>query len=142
MKKLILALALATSFSAQADAIYAGGLSFHIDGKEDRSGYEYNSNHELVALEYKNVFAATMLNSYHTRSYAVGYSFSVIEAQYFNLDAVAGVIHGYTESQNDVFRMGSLNGFGSLILEANTPYVKPVVMLFGTAVVFSFKYEF
>ncbi|CAH9012268.1 putative TMhelix containing protein [Vibrio phage 168E36-1] len=141
MKKLMLCLAIAFSMPAQADAIYTGGLSFHIDGKEDPDGYEYNNNHELIAIEYKSAFVATMINSYHTRSYAVGYSFSVIEAQYFNLDAVAGVIHGYTKEQNDILRMGSVNGFGSLILEANTPYVKPAVMLFGTAFVFSLKYE-
>ena len=95
-----------------------------------------------MAIEYNNIFLGTMLNSYHARSYAAGYKYSLIEEQYFNLDVALGVISGYTEEQNDIFRISGVNGFGSLMLEANTPYVKPVVMLFGTAFVFSIKYEF
>ncbi|CAH9016797.1 putative TMhelix containing protein [Vibrio phage 242E40-1] len=141
MKKLLIAL-LAISPMANADAIYFGGVSKHFGSNYDGDGYKYNENHELVAIEYKNIFLGTMLNSYHERSYAVGYQYGLIEEKYFNLDVALGAISGYTEEQNDIFRIGGVNGFGSLMLEANTPYVKPVVMLFGTAFVFSIKYEF
>ena len=141
MEKLLIAL-LAISPMVNADALYFGGVSKHFGSSYDGDGYKYNESHELVAIEYSNVFLGTMLNSYHERSYAVGYQYGLIEEKYFNLDVALGVISGYTEEQNDIFRIGGVNGFGSLMLEANTPYVKPVVMLFGTAFVFSIKYEF
>ncbi|AUR89989.1 hypothetical protein NVP1135O_60 [Vibrio phage 1.135.O._10N.222.54.B6] len=141
MNKLLIAL-LALSPIANADALYVGGVSKHFGSNYDGDGYKYNKNHELVAVEYNSIFLGTMLNSYHERSYVVGYQYGLIKERYFDLDVALGVISGYTEEQNDMFRIGNVNGFGSLMLEANTPYIKPVVMLFGTAFVFSIKYEF
>ena len=75
MKKLLIAL-LAISPMANADAIYLGGVSKHFGSSYDGEGYKYNENHELVAIEYNNIFLGTMLNSYHARSYAVGYQYT------------------------------------------------------------------
>ena len=142
MKYILSLVLLVASFMTQASSLYIGGWSHHFGGNTDSDGYEYNSSHEMVAFEHENIFAGTMLNSYHTRSYLLGYQFNLIEEDYFNLDVAVGGVHGYTKEQNDIFRLGSINGFASVMLEANTPYVKPVVMLFGTAFVLSFKYEF
>ncbi|CAH9017268.1 putative TMhelix containing protein [Vibrio phage 193E37-1] len=142
IRKLLVVILLLLPLSAFADALYLGGVSKHFGSNYDSDGYKYNDNHEMIVIEYSNVFLGTMLNSYHERSYVVGYQYGLIEEKYFNLDLALGVISGYTEEQNDIFRIGGVNGFGALMLEANTPYVKPVVMLFGTAFVFSIKYEF
>lgn len=142
MKYLLTLLLSMAAFTSQADSVYVGGWSKHFGGNTDSDGYVLNESHDMLAFEYENIFAGTMLNSYHTRSYLLGYQFHLIEEKYFNLDIAVGGVHGYTKEQNSIFRMGSINGLASVILEANTPYVKPVVMLFGTAFVLSFKYEF
>ena len=141
MKKLLIAL-LAISPIANADALYFGGWFSHLDGSKDNTGYEYNSNHELVAIEYNNVFIGTMLNSYHTRSYIAGYKFDLYETKYIDLSLIAGGVHGYTEAQNDIARIGNINGFLAPTVEFNTQYVKPTLTLFGTAATLMFKYEF
>ncbi|AUR97044.1 hypothetical protein NVP1236O_52 [Vibrio phage 1.236.O._10N.261.52.C4] len=141
MKKLLIAL-LAISPIANADALYLGGWSSHLSGSKDNTGYEYNSNHELVAVEYSNVFIGAMLNSYHARGYIAGYKFDLYETQYIDLSLIAGGVHGYTEAQNDIARIGSINGFLAPTVEFNTPYIKPTLTLFGTAAALMFKYEF
>ena len=142
MKYALAALMALSPVAAQADALYIGGWSKHFGGNTDNDGYVLNESHEMIAIEYKNIFAGTMLNSYHERSYVLGYQWPLIEDTYFNLDVALGGMTGYTEEQNDMFRIGSINGFASVMIEANTPYVKPVVMLYGTAFVLTFKYEF
>lgn len=111
-------------------------------GSTDNDGYKLNSKHDLIGVEYENFFVATMINSYHTRGYVAGYQFDLIDAQYADVNVMLGATSGYTEEQNSMFRFGSLNGFGAISLEFNTPYVKPTVMLFGTAFVLTTKYEF
>ena len=141
--KYILAFILAvSSLTANAGSLYLGGWSKHFGGSTDNDGYVLNENHQMVAIEYNNIFAGTMINSYHTRSYLLGYQLPLIEDDRFNLDIAVGGVYGYKEEQLKVLRIGNMNGFGSLILEFNTPYVKPVVMLFGEAFVLNFKYEF
>lgn len=142
MKYLLTALLALSPITSQADSLYAGGWSKHFGGNYDNDGVKLNESHQMIAIEYSNIFAGTMLNSYSERSYILGYQWSLVEEKYFNLDVALGGISGYTEEQNDMFRVGSINGFGSIMIEANTPYVKPVVMVFGTAFVFSIKYEF
>lgn len=142
MKKLLIALLAAASFTAQADSIYFGGWSNHLSGSTDKSGYEYNEKHDLIALEYKQIFVGTMINSYDTRSYVLGYSFEPLSTKYVDFKILAGAVHGYEEHQNDILRVGSLNGFIAPVVELNTPYIKPVVMLFGEALTLTFKYEF
>lgn len=142
MKKLLIALLALSPMAAQADGVYLGGWSTHLTGSTDKTGYEYNEKHDLLAVEYKNIFVGTMVHSYDARSYVAGYSFDLYESQYIDFKLLAGAVHGYTEAQNDIARLGNVNGFIAPVLEINTPYVQPTVMLFGEALTLTFKYEF
>ena len=141
MKNLLIAL-LAISPIAHADGIYFGGWSNHIKGNTDSTGYKYNDKHDLLAIKYKNAFVGTMINSYHARSYVAGYSFDLYDNSYIDIDLLAGGVHGYTQVQNDILRLGSINGFLAPLVTINAPYIKPTFMLFGSAAVLTFKYEF
>lgn len=142
MKKLLIALLALSPMAAQADGVYLGGWSNHLTGSTDKTGYEYNEKHDLIAVEYKNIFVGTMINSYDTRSYVAGYSFDLYESKYIDFRMLAGAVHGYTEAQNNILRAGSLNGFVAPVVEFNTPYIEPTLMLFGEALTLTFKYEF
>ncbi|AUR90873.1 TMhelix containing protein [Vibrio phage 1.151.O._10N.222.46.B1] len=142
MKKLLIALLALSPLAAQAGGVYFGGWSNHLTGSTDKTGYEYNEKHDLIALEYKKVFVGTMLNSYDTRSYVLGYCFAPLSTKYVDFKILAGAVHGYEKHQNDILRMGSLNGFIAPAVEINTPYIQPTVMLFGEALTLTFKYEF
>jgi len=142
MKYILASLLSLMPLTSKADAIYLGGWSKHFGGSVDNDGYELNEKHDMVAVEYDNIIAGTFINSYHKRGYLLGYQYNLIEEKYANLDIMAGGLNGYLEGQFDFLRVGDVNGFVSFSLEANTPYIKPAVMLFGTAFILTFKYEF
>lgn len=142
MKKLLIALLALSPMAATANGLYVGGWSNHLSGSTDKSGYEYNEKHDLIAVEYNQIFVGTMLNSYSSRSFVAGYSFDLYETKYIDFKLLAGAVHGYTEAQNDIARLGSVNGFVAPVVELNTPHIKPTVMLFGEALTLTFKYEF
>lgn len=142
MKKLLIALLALSPMAVTANGLYVGGWSNHLSGSTDKSGYEYNEKHDLIAVEYNQIFAGTMLNSYSGRSYVAGYSFEPLSTKYVDFKLLVGAVHGYTVDQNKIARVGSLNGFIAPVMEINTPYIQPSVMLFGEALTLTFKYEF
>lgn len=142
MKKLLIALLALSPLAAEANGLYLGGWSSHLDGSKDKTGYEYNEKHDLIAVEYNQIFVGTMLNSYSDRSFVAGYSFEPLSTEYVDFKLLVGAVHGYQEKHNKILRVGSLNGFVAPVMEINTPYIKPTVMLFGKAVTLTFKVEF
>jgi hypothetical protein len=69
----------------------AGLYTFHAFIKsEDR--YTLNENNQFLSVAYRGAHAATFVNSYEYRSYALGYRWQVTEWFGFSV----GAIHGYT----------------------------------------------
>lgn len=136
MRKLIASMALIASMSVHADtAVYLGGWSHHF-----RDHGETNETHNLVMVEYENFLVGTMENSYDHRSVILGYGVDLRETDYVDIRLVAGAMSGYQDTPASQWKgITPLFGF---TFEANTPYVKPVLLVTPYLGLVTFKVEF
>lgn len=62
-----------------------------------------NWHTQLLAIQYKGIFAGTFINSFYNRSYALGIGRQLYEKEYNNIYSRAGyrmgIIYGYTKDQ-------------------------------------------
>ena len=100
MKTKILMLALTCalldviSFSAQADAIYLGAWSKHIQPHETID----NESHNLVGIEYGGYMVSSFKNSFGLETYGVAKRFEIFQTQNFKAGLYVGVSYGYRGS--------------------------------------------
>ena len=98
---LLLSLFLTTTAFAEAGVtVHLGGISKHTLGSETYKvggkDKKFESNHKLVALEYKKVIAGGFVNSYGVDSQFVGYVWSKeFESVPVEVSAVTGLVYGY-----------------------------------------------
>ena len=102
MKTKILMLALTCalldviSFQAQADAIYVGAWSKHIN--PDKT--VVNEKHDLVGVEYKGYMVTSFENSFGHHTVAIGKRFELFETENFKGAVYLGASYGYRGSCN------------------------------------------
>jgi len=127
-------------------ALYVGLMTAHIGD----STY-LNEDNQVVAVEYKDYFAATMVNSYFSRSYLIGKKFEQTRNYEWNYSAgvLTALVTGYKGS--------CIYGYCRWDAEEKPPepdnYPLPVIgvymelsnvnlMFFGNAVNLSYKFQF
>jgi len=104
-----LALGLFTITTAKADNvnILLGGWSNHLKHDSyhkvsEDALHKFNSSHNMVGFEYKNIVLSTFKNSYYNTSVLLGYNYSVVNFKTITnhkLNLVMGVVSGYNEYQ-------------------------------------------
>lgn len=130
MKKL-LSLLLAVSLPAHAD-IYLGGWSHHLNGGD------YNETHNLIAVECDQFIGGYFLNSYSQDTFFFGYKANVVDNSYFNAGLMFGGMHGYGDRFPNVFGVAPMV---SPYVSIGNWYVKPTVMMLGSAVALTFRID-
>ena len=150
MKWLLIALLLLTT-TASAENYFTmalGGTSNHIDdGFTDFDGKwkPFNESHNLLGFEYRNtdygVGVITFKNSYYDKSYMLTAS-KYWKHDYFEVIASAGAVTGYKNRGGCIIPMVNLCGIVALGVELNTPYIKPRLTWYGTALVLTATLKF
>lgn len=121
-----------------------GGVSHHFF-TEDYT----NSSHNVLAIEYRNVIAGYMKNSYDNDSFVLAYSGKLYSGELVNIGLYLGAVRGYDkcfgkftpEEEGD--DKAEACPFIAPQININTGYnLKPQLTLFGDALVLSARYEF
>lgn len=112
IKKLFLTLSL-VCFTGIAQAedlnVYLGAGSIH-----PGSDLDLNSNHKLVGIEYKSIFAGYFENSFHEDSFALGYRAKFQIAKNWEFGLMVGASYGYRNCTQ---------GFKGKVHEPDRPYL-------------------
>lgn len=116
--------------------VYTGAWSHHVG-----SDYDYNQDHDLIAVEYKNVFVGFFKNSFAEDAFAAGYKIKRTWG-----DFEGSVLFGGTYGYRDCF-----SGYADAARRvcpvvvpslAYTAYkVQPTVMILGNALAISVRFE-
>lgn len=136
MRAMIIAIVLMiTAGEAMAGAAYLGAWSEHFAG----DGYDYNDNHELVAVESGGWIVGTYKNSYYDRGHLVGYGWDLGRVDDWRLRLYTGATHGYRG-----YRFCINEICPALVPELSyTRYrIQPTVMLVSDAVAVAVKFKF
>lgn len=134
--KLILAVLLLFSFTAQADtSVLVGGFSTHLSDRD------YNSFHRLLVVEKDTYFGGYFRNSYYQDTFIVGKNFRVNN----EVGILSGLTYGYREDSN-CYKYQGMDNYSDRIV---CPYVglefglelpyRPTFLIFGNAIVLGFK---
>ena len=93
MKYLILLLFCLSNILLANTSVYLSMNSYHY------KDLGQNESHELIGLEYNNLYAETFINSYYERSYHIGYIDRNVKCNSINicLGYSAGVVHVYSK---------------------------------------------
>ena len=137
MKYLMLIVLVCVTTIAQAEpAVMVGGWSKHMvtDG-------DYNSNHKIVAIEYKNILIGRFTNSYYRESYIAAYA---IHRQWSDVKGslYVGAVRGYRGCYSDNKLSTTLCPVFIPSLSYTKYSIQPAVLVLGEAVVVAVKYQF
>jgi hypothetical protein len=141
--KIIAAFILAiASVAAQADSLYTGAWSYHINPAESVN----NETHNLLAYETHGYIVGAFKNSFSDPTVVVGKRFELFEAGNFKSGIYVGATYGYYSCTPE---RGQVEGsrdrkvcFAAVPEISYTKYsVQPTVMLLGNAVAFSIKWD-
>lgn len=126
-----------------------GGWSYHL--RESETGYNYNQDHQFFGVEYQNWVAATFINSFRDRTYALGYDFNWQYSEKVSYGVIAGMTYGYDDKDMKDSKFNFVkNKFGPL-LHAYVDYqlykdesveFRPNLGLQGTTLLLLFTAEF
>lgn len=136
--------AVTTCKADEKPSVILGGVSHHFL-TEDHT----NSNHNVVAVEYKSVIAGYMKNSYDNDSFFAAWSHIFDRTKYFDMGIYIGAVRGYDECF-DKFSEGEEHKDKVIACPIIAPYmiinvdypVKPQLTLFGDALTASARYDF
>lgn len=122
---------------------HLGGWSYHLN----ESDYNYNSNHQLMAFEYKQWLVGTFENSFYDRTWLAGYNFKYEIAE-LEVGAVVGLSYGYEEDDTyDDKLMFNYKGWMPVVFphisypiyNSDSLEVRPTVGLLGSAITLTFQ---
>lgn len=116
--------------------LYAGAWSTHIGTDED-----YNSTHNLLAVEHEQVFAGYFRNSYDEDAFAAGYRFQKSWGD-FEGGLLVGATYGYRDCLKGYADADRRLCPAVAPMVSYTRYrVQPTVILLGNAVAVSVRFE-
>lgn len=130
------------SFKAQADAIYLGAWSKHIQPAPQIR----NETHNLVGVEYGGYMVSTFKNSFGAETFAVAKRFELFETQNFKAGLYVGATYGYRGSCQQAEGFDNDPRVVCPLVVPEIAYTKHktqiVVSLMGNAVSIGPKWEF
>lgn len=137
MKKLVLAAMLAASFSANADNIYFGGLTYHLDRDKD-----YNEINPALIYENKDGWTfGAFENSYYNTTVVAGRQFST-ERDDIRIGALVGLFKGYTQDQLIGLCSGNICFTAAPMLTYTKYDIQPTIVYGGTFFSLMIGYKF
>lgn len=148
MKKLLLAAALFTGFSASAVAetehtveplgisVYTGSLTYHFDRTNDRN----ETNATLIARK-DNVILGYFKNSYYKDTLMAGNVYA-IEGGDWEVAATVGAVIGYYQNQSILPCIDNTCALVAPMVTYTGWKVKPTVIYGGTFVTLAVRYDF
>lgn len=139
MKYLIAVILTLTCVFANADTLYTGAWSKHIDDDP----LVNNNTHALIAYEHRNIVVGYYDNSYSEDTVFTLYQYNV--ATYGNIDLNVGVGISYGYSKCAYSKSDNNPREVCLIAVPEIVYTKykvqPAILLLGNAVAISIKWE-
>ncbi|WP_020408909.1 hypothetical protein [Hahella ganghwensis] len=131
--------AFSTSSIAETFTVHGGGWSHHIDS----SDYDYNSNHRLIAGEYRDWIGGYFRNSFDEDSFFIGHRFNK-QLGDIRLSIMPGATYGYRHCTKPKDLDGNDRRVCPVVVPSATYtkyQVKPTVSLMGTAVVLTIELD-
>lgn len=131
---------------------YTGAWSYHItpyneddEGFDDYSGHDdYNSDHNLVAVQYKSYMFTSFTNSHYRESYSISKNFYSRSIGNIDINMQIGVVYGYATCMGG---QGSSQGESKFcpMFVPSISYTKfkvePTFMLLNNALAFTLRWE-
>ena len=140
MKYFLLILPLLPALS-QADSLYTGAWSYHAWKAEHVS----NSEHNLIAYEYKGIVIGKFKNSYDDDTIVLAKQFELYDNNNIRVAVNVGLTHGYRDCVHVEGPEEGKDGTTCFAMAPEISYTKykiqPTFMILANAMTIIFKWE-